>query len=198
MADAQGRATLADNMLALYAQYGLDGIDIDWEYPSQEGSGGNIVSAADSANFLAFLRTLRATLPPNATITAATQTVPFAGADGNPMGDVSEFARVLDWVLLMNYDTWGCECSFLPFPFSLSLFPLVPAAQAPIPDSLTAHPFAWSVPIACMRTNMKCIPRSIKPSRAKRATERRVPELDAGERERSVGSSSLDCSWIRP
>ncbi|KAI0723219.1 glycoside hydrolase [Earliella scabrosa] len=107
VADAQGRATLADNMLALYAQYGLDGIDIDWEYPSQEGSGGNIVSAADSANFLAFLRTLRATLPPNATITAATQTVPFAGADGNPMGDVSEFARVLDWVLLMNYDTWG-------------------------------------------------------------------------------------------
>ncbi|KAI0750764.1 glycoside hydrolase [Daedaleopsis nitida] len=107
VADAQGRTALADSMLALYNQHGLDGIDIDWEYPSQAGAAGNEVRPDDSAHFLEFLRTLRATLPPNATITAATQTVPFADADGRPMQDVSGFARVLDWVLVMNYDTWG-------------------------------------------------------------------------------------------
>ncbi|KAI0774197.1 glycoside hydrolase [Fomes fomentarius] len=107
VADPQGRVTLANNLLTMYDRYRLDGIDIDWEYPSQDGDGGNLESPEDSANFLDFLRTLRNTLPPNATITAATQTVPFADANGKPMQNVSEFARVLDWVLLMNYDTWG-------------------------------------------------------------------------------------------
>ncbi|RPD67257.1 glycoside hydrolase [Lentinus tigrinus ALCF2SS1-7] len=106
-ATPQGRTTLANNIYALYLQFGLDGIDIDWEYPGQGGNSGNGVSPDDSANFLEFLRILRSTLPPDAVITAATQTVPFADSDGNPMQDVSEFARVLDWVLLMNYDTWG-------------------------------------------------------------------------------------------
>ncbi|KAI0776101.1 glycoside hydrolase superfamily [Trametes elegans] len=113
-ASAQNRETLARNILALYTQFGLDGIDLDWEYPAQDGNAGNLVSPADSANFLAFLTVLRSVLPPDAVITAATQTVPFAGADGDPLGDVSAFAKVLDWVLLMNYDTWGCECAFLP------------------------------------------------------------------------------------
>ncbi|KAH9899952.1 glycoside hydrolase [Cubamyces lactineus] len=106
-ATAQGRTTLANNILALYNELGLDGIDIDWEYPAQNGAAGNTVLTGDSANFLAFLQLLRATLPPGAKITAATQTVPFAGPDGDPLGDVSAFAEVLDWVLLMNYDTWG-------------------------------------------------------------------------------------------
>ncbi|KAI9066735.1 glycoside hydrolase family 18 protein [Trametes sanguinea] len=106
-ASPEGRTLLANNILAFYQQFNLDGIDIDWEYPAQDGNAGNLVRPDDSANFLAFLQVLRATLPPGAKITAATQTVPFAGPDGDPMGDVSEFAKVLDWVLLMNYDTWG-------------------------------------------------------------------------------------------
>ncbi|KAM5540432.1 hypothetical protein V8D89_005890 [Ganoderma adspersum] len=103
----ENRAVFANNLLALYRQYNLDGIDLDWEYPGQEGEKGNGVSPSDSANFLEFFRLLRATLPPEAKITAATQTVPFANTDGNPMRDLSDFAKVLDWVLLMNYDTWG-------------------------------------------------------------------------------------------
>ncbi|KAI0719635.1 glycoside hydrolase [Cerioporus squamosus] len=107
VATPQGRSTLANNIAAMYQQFDLDGIDIDWEYPGQGGNDGNMVSPDDSANFLEFLRALRGTLPSNAIITAATQTVPFADADGNPMKDVSGFAQVLDWVLMMNYDTWG-------------------------------------------------------------------------------------------
>ena len=98
-------------MLDLYTAYNLDGIDIDWEYPGQEGNPGNCVSADDTANFLLFLQLLRATLPRTAKITAAVQPEPLVGSDGNPMADVSEFAKVLDWVLIMNYDVWGCMYS---------------------------------------------------------------------------------------
>ena len=40
-------------------------------------------------------------------ITAATSIVPFTGPDGNPLTDVSEFARVIDLITIMNYDIWG-------------------------------------------------------------------------------------------
>ena len=109
MGTPENRATLANSILALYQQFGLDGVDLDWEYPGQNGNSGNGVSPDDSANFLEFLYALRSALPPGAKITAATQTVPFAGPDGSPRRDVSDFASVLDWVLIMNYDTWGCE-----------------------------------------------------------------------------------------
>jgi len=111
----QSRKIFAANILTVYNQYNVDGIDIDWEYPGQAGASGSKATPADSANFLNFLQLLKATLPDGARITAATQSVTFAGPDGNPMDDVSAFARVLDWILLMNYDVWGCG-------FSLSCF----------------------------------------------------------------------------
>lgn len=79
----------------------------DWEYPGVQGAGNNQVSSTDSARFLTFLQLLRAQLPESAKLTAATQVTPFAGPDGTPMRDVSAFAQVLDWILIMNYDIWG-------------------------------------------------------------------------------------------
>lgn len=107
-----GRSKLCRSMVQAYHEFDLDGIDIDWEYPNQTGAG-NEHSPDDTGNFLKFLKQLRKKLPPSARITAATQMWPFAGKDGQPLGDVSQFARVLDWVLLMNYDVWGCECLLL-------------------------------------------------------------------------------------
>ncbi|KAF7292371.1 MPN domain-containing protein [Mycena chlorophos] len=103
------RQTFANNILSLYHQYSLDGIDIDWEYPGRQGAGGNVVNPNDSNNFLLFLQLLRNKLPPNARISAAVLPTPFFGPDGNPMQDVSRFAQVLDWVTVMNYDVWGCN-----------------------------------------------------------------------------------------
>jgi chitinase len=101
--------------MAAYNEFDLDGIDIDWEYPGQEGSG-NVYSAEDTNNFLLFLQLLRKTLPPTAMITAAVQTSPFAGPDGNPIQNASSIADVLDWILIMNYDIWGCQYHFSPPP----------------------------------------------------------------------------------
>ena len=121
MATAQSRSTLAGNVAALYREFGLDGVDIDWEYPGQAGNAGNGVDPQDTARFLLFLQVLRRALPAGAVLTAAAQTVPFADAQGNPGADVRAFAQVLDWVLIMNYDTWGGEFCASPVARALSL-----------------------------------------------------------------------------
>jgi chitinase len=103
------RQTFVNNILTVYNEFNIDGIDIDWEYPGQTGESGNVVTPDDTKNFLLFLKLLKLTLPPDARITAATQSQPFAGPDGDPLSDMSAFADVLDWILLMNYDVWGCK-----------------------------------------------------------------------------------------
>lgn len=109
LASDASRGVFLNNVLAVYNEYGVDGLEFDWEYPGQAGAPGNTVAAGDSANFLAFLGMLRAALPGAAVVSAAVQAQVFAGAGGRPMRDVSAFAGVLDWVLLMNYDVWGCK-----------------------------------------------------------------------------------------
>jgi chitinase len=61
----------------------------------------------DTANFLSFLQELRRhPLGSNLILSAATGILPFAGPDGNPLSDVSGFAKVLDYIEIMNYDVW--------------------------------------------------------------------------------------------
>lgn len=109
VASDSSRATFVDNIAKTYYSFELDGIDIDWEYPGKRGDSGSHFHTTDSANFLSFLQLLRAKLPPDAVISAAVETTTFVDNNGDPMTDVSEFAKVLDWVLIMNYDVWGCE-----------------------------------------------------------------------------------------
>jgi chitinase len=106
VATEENRRIFASNIFSVYRTYDLDGIDIDWEYPGHEGDDGNLYSPLDTSNFLAFLKVLRLTLPGSAKISAAVQTIPFLGPDGDPIPDTSEFGEVFDWILLMNYDTW--------------------------------------------------------------------------------------------
>ena len=104
---SSARKTFLGHITSAYDTYELDGIDIDWEYPGTSGAEGNAVSSSDSANFLTFLQEMRDALPSGALISLATQVWPFTGSDGNPLSDVSAFADVIDWILIMNYDIWG-------------------------------------------------------------------------------------------
>ena len=108
-ATAQSRSTFVNNIVTVYKQYNLDGIDFDWEYPGQQGEGSNIVSPQDSANFLSMLQLLRRSLPRTARLSAAVADAPFVGPNGRPLQDVSGFSAVLDWVNIMNYDVFGCK-----------------------------------------------------------------------------------------
>ena len=82
---------------------------MDWEYPGRSGNTGNQVGAKDSENFLLFLKLLRASLPPTAKLSAAVASQPFVDSAGHPITNMAEFARLLDWVVIMNYDVWGCK-----------------------------------------------------------------------------------------
>ncbi|KAK4705493.1 chitinase, partial [Phenoliferia sp. Uapishka_3] len=103
------RAKFVKNLVAMANTYGVDGIDIDWEYPGGGGNAGNGQSTSDSANFLKFLVSLRAALGNDKRISACVTQTAFLGADGSPLTDVSGFAAVLDNILVMNYDVWGAS-----------------------------------------------------------------------------------------
>ncbi|KAF9033207.1 glycoside hydrolase superfamily [Panaeolus papilionaceus] len=105
MASAVRRSKLLNEMVNCVNFQGLDGIDIDWEYPNAPGDG-HPHSPADAANFLIFVKALRTALGPARIISAAVPHEPWLGADGAPLKNVSEFAAVMSYVNIMNYDVF--------------------------------------------------------------------------------------------
>ncbi|KAL0060712.1 hypothetical protein AAF712_012492 [Marasmius tenuissimus] len=108
VATPEKRTAFVKTIVDLVNQYQLDGIDFDWEYPNKQGVGCNQISPQDSPNFLSFLQELRKdSVGSKITLSAAVGISPFAGPEGQPMSDVSGFAKVLNHISIMNYDVWG-------------------------------------------------------------------------------------------
>jgi len=108
VADAANRTAFVKTVTTLATNFSLDGIDFDWEYPSNVGVGCNIVSPNDTANFLSFLQELRADpVGSKLFLTAATSVTPWADASGSPATNLTGFSDVLDYIAIMNYDIWG-------------------------------------------------------------------------------------------
>jgi chitinase len=108
VATASNRTAFVNAVTNLAVKYEVDGINLDWEYPNEQGIGCNCYDINDTANFLLFLQELRAhPVGKNLTITAAVGIVPWLGTEGVPVPDVSGFASVFDFITIMNYDIWG-------------------------------------------------------------------------------------------
>ncbi|KAK0482389.1 glycoside hydrolase family 18 protein [Armillaria novae-zelandiae] len=108
VATAENRTNFIQVIANAVNMYNLSGIDFDWEYPNKDGIGCNVVSPDDSANFLTFLQELRQDETGSKLyLSAAVGLTPFAGSDGEPLADVSEFAQYLDHIAIMAYDIWG-------------------------------------------------------------------------------------------
>ncbi|KAF8639744.1 hypothetical protein AX17_001006 [Amanita inopinata Kibby_2008] len=125
VASAHNRTVFVKTVTSFVKKYNLDGLDFDWEYPGNQGIGCNTISPKDTANFLAFIQELRKDqVGSKLILSAATATFPFINKAGEPSADVSGFARVLDFIAVMNYDIWG--------PWSPTVGP-----NAPLDDSCT-------------------------------------------------------------
>ncbi|KAF8181046.1 glycoside hydrolase family 18 protein [Pholiota molesta] len=105
---AANRTKFVSAVVSAVNTYNLDGVDFDWEFPNNAGAG-QPFTPADTANFLLFLTALRVALGPSRVMSAAVSHTPWAGADGNPLSDVSAFAAQLSYVMIMNYDVWGAS-----------------------------------------------------------------------------------------
>lgn len=90
-ADAQKRAVFVDGLVKFVAEAGIDGADIDWEYPDPGQS---------AQNFLALMTELRAALPKDKLLTAAV----IAFGDEYGQGIPAESFALMDFINIMTYD----------------------------------------------------------------------------------------------
>lgn len=106
----------------MYPLHSFLTLHFSWEAPNAPGIGCNQVSNSDSENFLAFLQELRnQPAAKNLYITAAVGVNTFLGSDGQPMTDVSGFAKVLDHIAIMNYDVnVRTSCALGAYPITSS------------------------------------------------------------------------------
>lgn len=93
-ADPDARARAVATLVGFVAEFRLDGVDMDWEYPDPGQS---------SQNFLALMGELRAALPRDKLLTAAV----VAHGDGYGLGIPAESFELMDFVNLMAYDGDG-------------------------------------------------------------------------------------------
>ncbi|KAF5366781.1 hypothetical protein D9758_006469 [Tetrapyrgos nigripes] len=108
VSSSANRSTFVNALVGAVNQFGLDGIDIDWEYPNSVGAG-NPHSPSDAANFLKLLTSLRSALGSSKIISAAVPHLPWIGSNGSPLTDISAYAAQMTYINIMNYDVWGAS-----------------------------------------------------------------------------------------
>ncbi|MDB5025200.1 MAG: chitinase [Mucilaginibacter sp.] len=101
------RAAFAASAADIVSKYGLDGVDIDWEYPGRPGLEGNVYRAEDKQNFTLLFRDLRHALDSIKQQTGkdyllTTAVGGFASfLDNTEMGKAQQY---LNYINLMTYD----------------------------------------------------------------------------------------------
>ncbi len=105
---AEARTRFADSIVRLVHEHDLDGIDIDWEYPTLPGPG---IShrPEDRDNFSLMLEAVRARLDALGLEQERHYLLTIAAADGEAARglDLARITPLLDWINLMTYDFHG-------------------------------------------------------------------------------------------
>lgn len=98
------RSTLVENIVNYVSETGLDGIDIDWEYPGEPDIEGIPAGSDDEgANYLYFLVELKAALPDDKVL-SITAPSSYWYLQAFPIYDMAE---VVDFFNYMTYDLHG-------------------------------------------------------------------------------------------
>ncbi|EKJ70067.1 hypothetical protein FPSE_09760 [Fusarium pseudograminearum CS3096] len=100
------RETFATNLVKFAKDEGLDGVDIDWEYPGAEDilvGGSPIGAKTDGVNYLRFLTTLREKLGSDMSLSIAAP-ASYWYLKAFPIDRIS---KVVDYIVYMTYDLHG-------------------------------------------------------------------------------------------
>ncbi|GAM43051.1 hypothetical protein TCE0_044f17555 [Talaromyces pinophilus] len=98
------RATFVQNVVDFVTVTGIDGVDFDWEYPGEPDIPGIPAGSSDEgANYLAFLKDLKAALPDGKTVSIAAP-ASYWYLRAFP---IQEIAQTIDWIIYMTYDLHG-------------------------------------------------------------------------------------------
>lgn len=109
-ASAASRSAFARSCGELLREYGLDGVDLDWEYPVSGGAPGVVHRPQDRENFTLLLQELRRTLDRQGRQEGKRYVLTIAGAvSGGYLRHIEPqaVAEAVDHIFLMAYDLHG-------------------------------------------------------------------------------------------
>ena len=109
-ATEEGRKTFAQSCKNVIDEYGLAGIDLDWEYPVNGGWGVIKARPEDKENFTLLLREVRSAIGDDKLLTiAGSANVNFSNGGWTEFQDV---IPLLDYINIMTYDFRYGSCYF--------------------------------------------------------------------------------------
>lgn len=130
------RSAFAAGCVEFITRYGLDGVDLDWEYPVGGGLAGNSKRPEDKQNFTLLLKKIREKMDEQGLNDNKHYLLTIAGgASSYYIGNTEPgiFHEYLDYATLMTYDIHGTWDSYTDF-------------NAPLYNNLDASPqYKWSV-----------------------------------------------------
>ncbi|WP_127529631.1 glycosyl hydrolase family 18 protein [Paenibacillus kobensis] len=137
-ASATTRQTFAKSSVAFIRHYGMDGVDLDWEYPVGGGLAGNSVRPADKQNYTLLLKEIRKELDAAGAADGKSYSLTIAAGASQAYAsntELSEIAKTVDWINIMSYDYnggWSTKSAH-----NAPLYSDPAAVAAGIPDAST-------------------------------------------------------------
>ncbi|UOB18382.1 glycosyl hydrolase family 18 protein [Abyssalbus ytuae] len=126
---ASGRTNFVNSVLSIIQQYGLDGADIDWEFPEP-------VNGAPDANYTALMSELATALHSRGLLlTAAVNGSAWAGD-----GISAEVFGFVDWLNIMAYDG-GEGADHSPYSYAVSALNYYKGRGLPADKAVVGVPF---------------------------------------------------------
>lgn len=141
-ASAEGRRMFARSCVDLLLAHGLDGVDLDWEYPVSGGASGVVHRPQDKQNFTLLLRELREALDRQGRRDGKRYVLTIAGAvSGGYLNSIEPqaVAETVDHIFLMAYDLhgpWNSSADFNAPLYTPSDGP--PRYRASVDDGISA------------------------------------------------------------
>lgn len=109
-ADEITRRAFANSAVAFMREYGLDGLDIDWEYPVEGGESYNVHRPEDNVNFTLLMKTVREAFDAAGSVDGKYYLLTIASAQADSFvvnADLANSVAYLDFVNIMTYDYSG-------------------------------------------------------------------------------------------